>query len=102
MKMAKTIAELLKDHRMHICTAMSTGYAAKRATAWNNADATANAILSAVDEMLAATQAQIIAAKNDEIARLTAELSRCQSHDYAGDLCNDCEAGLMLAAGMGA
>jgi hypothetical protein len=46
------------------------------------------------------TQAAIIAAKNDEIAQLRAELARCQSHDYADDICNDCEDGGQVAPAM--
>jgi hypothetical protein len=51
-------------------------------------------------QTLADTQAAIIAAKNDEIAQLRAELARCQSHDYADDICNDCEDGGQVAPAM--
>jgi hypothetical protein len=44
-------------------------------------------------QKLADTQAALIGVKNDEIARLTAELARCQATDYADDLQNDSEAG---------
>ena len=44
---------------------------------------------------LTETQAQIIAAKNREIATLAAEIRRLQANDYAGDLVNDSKAGLI-------
>jgi uncharacterized protein (DUF305 family) len=44
---------------------------------------------------LADLQAQIIEKKNAEIERISAELARCQANDYADDLANDCEAGMI-------
>jgi hypothetical protein len=46
-------------------------------------------------QILADTQAALIGTKNDEIARLSAVLARCQAHDYADDLLNDDDAGAL-------
>lgn len=55
-------------------------------------------------QQLADPQAALINEKNDEIAQLRRQvrergfqIAHCQSHDYADDFADDCEAGLIDA-----